>query len=212
MTKRIFTALFLALLFSGPAVEAQQIKELPAPEKQGGKPLMEVLSQRHSSRSFADQTMSDQMMSNLLWSAFGINRPESGKRTAPSSHNVQDIQIYAVTRDGAFLYLPEKNALRQVTSKDVRPEMGKQDFVGQAAVNLVYVSDFTKYSNASEQQKKQTAATHSGFIGQNVYLFCASEGLNTVFRGWIDKEKIAEALNLKDHQHVVYSQSVGFTK
>lgn len=212
MKKGMILSLFAIWFLSGSALQAQQIKMLPEPQKAGGAPVMEALSERHSSREFADKALSDQMMSNMLWAAFGINRPESGKRTAPSSHNVQDIQVYAVTAEGAWRYLPEKNTLRQVNAKDVRAAMGKQEFVEDAGVNLVYVSDFSKYSGDDQQLKQQSAATHCGFIGQNVYLFCASEGLNTVFRGWIDKAKIAEALNLSENQHVMYSQSVGFPK
>jgi SagB-type dehydrogenase family enzyme len=212
MKKRIACFLLLFMIVAGTGVYAQKAKQLPKPQKRGGGPLMELLDERHSSREFSNQSMSRQMLSNLLWAAFGINRPESGKRTAPSSQNVQDIQIYAATQEGTFLYLPEKHALRKVTGQDVRPAMGEQSFVRDAAVNLVYVSDFSRYSGGNEQQKMVTAGTHCGFIGQNVYLFCTSEGLNTVFRGWIDKEKIADALNLEEDQQVMYSQSVGFPK
>jgi len=212
MKKGMILSLLALWFVSGPALQAQQMKKLPEPQKTGGAPVMKVLSERHSSREFADTGLSDQMMSNLLWAAFGINRPESGKRTAPSSHNVQDIQLYAVTAEGAWRYLPEQHTLRQVNSKDVRAAMGKQEFVKDAGVNLVYVSDFSKYSGDDQQLKQQAAAAHCGFIGQNVYLFCASEGLNTVFRGWIDKTQIAEALNLSEDQHVIYSQSVGLPK
>jgi len=200
----------LAFMLTGITLEAQNIHQLPEPVKEGGKPLMTALNQRQSSRTFANREMSDQMMSNLLWAGWGINRPESGKRTAPSSRNVQDIQVYAVTRDGAYLYLPEQNALKQVNDQDVRQAMGKQDFTGKAAVNLVYVSDFSRYSGGSDPVKQATASAHCGFIGQNVYLFCASEGLHTVFRALIDKDKIAAALNLSEDQHVIYSQTVGF--
>jgi len=212
MKPRMTCILLLALMLSGITLQAQKIKELPEPVRQGGKPLMTALDERQSSRSFANRDMNDQMLSNLLWAAFGINRSESGKRTAPTSRNVQDIQVYAVTREGAYLYLPGKNALEQVNDKDVRQAMGKQDFTGKAALNLVYVSDFSKFSGGNDQAKQVTAAAHSGFIGQNVYLFCASEGLHAVFRALIDKDKIAAALNLNDNQHVIYSQTVGFPK
>ena len=212
LRKSIYSILLISLFLSTTTLNGQDIRELPEPQKQGGKPLMEALQERQSSRAFANKTMNDQMLSNLLWAAYGINRPGSGKRTAPSSHNVQDIQVYAATADGAFLYLPEKNALRQITAKDVRGAMGLQDFVGSAAVNLVYVSDFSKYSGGDDHVKMITAAAHTGFIGQNVYLFCASEGLNTVFRAMVDKAEIIEILELGEHQHVMYSQSVGFPK
>jgi SagB-type dehydrogenase family enzyme len=212
MRRSIIATLFLLIVSGILHIEAQEIKELPEPKKRGGMRLMKALNQRQSSREFVDKQMSDQMLSNLLWAAFGINRPESGKRTAPSSHNVQDIQIYLTTSEGAFLYLPEKNALKEIVSEDVRSKTGKQDFVANASVNLVYVSDFSEYSEGSKQQHMVTAGTHCGFIGQNVYLFCASEDLNVVFRGWIDKKLIKKTLNLKEDQHVMYSQSVGFPK
>lgn len=212
MHRQLKFFVLLALMLTGITLEAQNIRELPEPKKEGGKPLMTALNERQSSRTFANREMSDQMMSNLLWAAFGVNRPESGKKTAPSSRNVQDIQIYAVTKEGAFLYLPEKNALQLVNNQDVRQEMGKQDFTGKAAVNLVYVSDFSRYSGGSDAVKQATASAHCGFIGQNVYLFCASEGLHTVFRALIDKDKIADTLNLTENQHVIYSQTVGFPK
>lgn len=211
MKKQTTTLSILLLIFlSAGTLQAQQVKQLPEPQKEGGKPLMEALNQRHSSREFAGKTPGDQMMSNLLWAAFGINRPESNKRTAPSSHNVQDIQIYVTTAKGVYLYLPQEHALQLVSEKDVRSATGKQDFTGQAAVNLVYVSDFSRYEGGDRAAKRNTASAHCGFIGQNVYLYCASEGLNTVFRAWIDKEKIARALNLSANQHVIYCQSVGF--
>ncbi|MGM0530376.1 MAG: SagB/ThcOx family dehydrogenase [Bacteroidota bacterium] len=212
MKRSIFVTAFILMTFGLLQTQAQDVRQLPEPRKSEGKPLMEALDQRESSRTFADKEMSDQMLSNLLWAAFGINRPESGKRTAPSAHNVQDIEIFVTTSDGAFLYLPEEHALKRITGEDVRANMGSQDFVENVSVNLVYVSDFSKYSEGSEQQHMNTAGTHCGFIGQNVYLFCASEGLNCVFRGAIDKELIAKTLDLDENLHVIYSQSVGFPK
>jgi len=212
MKRLTLISVFMLLVFGLNHVQAQEIKQLPEPQKRGGKRLMKALNQRQSSRTFADKEMDDQMLSNLLWAAFGINRPESGNRTAPSAHNVQDIEIFVTTADGAYLYLPEQHALKRITEKDVRADMGSQDFVENASVNLVYVSDFSKYSDGSEQQHMVTASAHSGFIGQNVYLFCASEGLNSVFRGAINKDLIAETLNLEENLHIIYSQSVGFPK
>lgn len=203
--------IYAFVLLSCSVLAQNDLIELPAPEKTGGMPLMDALDQRHSARDFSNASLSDQTMSNLLWAAFGINRPESGKRTAPSSHNVQDIEIYLTTKDGAYRYRPEKHALQTVSEKDLREFMGKQDFTKDAAVNLVYVSDFNKFEgDGGEQLKREIAGTHCGFIGQNVYLFCASEGLNTVFRAWIDAELIHEKLGLKPHQHVMFSQSVGY--
>jgi SagB-type dehydrogenase family enzyme len=207
------TIILIVFLFSGGfQIFAQDLVNLPKPEKEGGKALMEALNERQSSRAYADKELSKQQLSNLLWSAFGINRPESGKRTAPTSRDVRDIEVYAVMKSGAFLYLPEQNALKKIVDKDIRNVTGKQGFVKNAALNLVYVSDFSKYDSDNEQALKMTAGTHCGFIGQNVYLYCASEGLNSVFRAWIDNDLIHKKLNLPEHKHVIYSQSVGFPK
>jgi SagB-type dehydrogenase family enzyme len=191
---------------------AQEIISLPTPTKTGGKPLMEALNERSSSRDFIDQDLTQQQLSDLLWAANGINRAEKNKRTAPSSHNNQDIVIYLTTSTGLFLYKADEHSLVQLSRIDMRTIAGNQDFVKKAFVNLIYVSDFDKLGKGSDESKLVTAATHCGFIGQNVYLYCASEGLISVFRAWINKEKIAETLNLKPNQHVIYSQSVGYSK
>jgi len=209
--KTLFLSTFLFLLIF-PAIYAQEIIKLPAPNKTGGKPLMQTLNERQSNRDFIDKELSEQQLSELLWAAYGINRPESGKHTSPTSRNIQDMEIYVTTKIGAFLYLPAEHALQKVTDNDIREVTGKQDFVKTAAVNLVYVSDFTKAGNGTDEAKTITAATHCGFIGQNVYLYCASEGLISVFRAYIDHEVIAKALNLGKDKHVIYCQTVGYSK
>lgn len=203
---------FLALFLIAGQSLAQDIMELPAPSKTGGMPLMQALNERHSSRDFIDKDLTNQQLSDLLWAAYGINRPEDGKHTTPTSRNKQDIQVYVTNKDGIFLYVPEKHALTKISNQDMRKVTGKQAFVKKAAVNLVYVSDFDKLGNGDESVKMMTAATHCGFIGQNVYLYCASEGLITVFRAWIDKDEIREALQLKENQRVIYSQTIGYSK
>lgn len=202
----------VALLFFSSQLIAQNIIELPAPDKTGGKPLMQALNERQSNRDFIDKDLTEQQLSELLWAAYGINRPEDKKHTIPTSRNKQDIEIFVTTKNGVFLYLPEAHSLKQINDKDLRKVAGKQAFVKDAAVNLIYVSDFDKLGKGDDQTKMITAATHCGFIGQNVYLYCASEGLITVFRAWIDKEEIREALQLKENQKVIYSQTVGYSK
>lgn len=199
------------LLVATSQISAQEIIKMAEPDKTGGKPLMQALNERSSSRDFIFGDLNDQQLSNLLWAANGVNRPDNGKRTAPSSHNNQDIDIYIATSKGVFLYQAVDHSLKQLLDIDVRKASGNQDFVGKAAVNLIYVSNFDKLKGTDEI-KMITAATHCGFIGQNVYLYCASEGLISVFRAWISKEKIAELLKLNENQHVMYSQSVGFSK
>lgn len=210
--KRIKLTILTLLLLAGQLI-AQNIIELPEPNKTGGKPLMEALNERHSSRDFVNKDLTQQQLSDLLWAAYGINRPDEGKHTIPTSRNRQDTQVYVTTKEGVFLYIPEEHSLKQISNEDLRKVTGKQDFVKDAAVNLIYVSDFDKLGNDDDDQIKMvTAATHCGFIGQNVYLYCASEGLITVFRAWIDKEEIREALQLSENQKVIYSQTVGYSK
>ncbi len=191
---------------------AQDLIKLPEPNKTGGKPLMQALNERQSSRDFIDKDLTQQQISDLLWAAYGINRTETGKHTIPTSRNVQDMEVYIATKDGAFLYLPKENALQKITANDIREITGKQDFVKIAAINLVYVSDFSKSGTASDEIKTMTAATHCGFMGQNVYLYCASEGLISVFRAWIENSEIEKALNLPENKHVIYCQTVGYAK
>jgi len=185
--------------------------ELPAPQKTGGMPLMEALNARQSQREFSEKELSTQMLSNLLWAANGVNREKSLKRTAPSAMNRQEIDIYVAMKQGLFLYDGIKNILKPVLDKDIRELTGKQDFVANAPVNLIYVADFTKMGDSDLEDKVFYSATDTGFISQNVYLFCASQGLATVVRGWVDKEKLALEMELRQDQMIVLAQTVGYT-
>jgi len=189
---------------------AQEITKLPEPNKTGGKPLMQAMNERHSSRDFIEKDLTQQQISDLLWAAYGINRPDEGKHTVATSRNIQDMEVYLTTKDGAYLYLPKEHAIQKVLNIDIREITGKQDFVKVAAANLVYVSDFSKAGNGTDEVKTMTAATHCGFIGQNVYLYCASEGLISVFRAYFDNADVAKALNLSENKHVIYCQTVGY--
>jgi SagB-type dehydrogenase family enzyme len=203
-------AIFLAPLFLA-AQEAEVIK-LPAPQMTGGKPLLECLKARQSTRDFGTEKLSLQVLSNLLWAADGINRPDSGKRTAPSAVNWHDIDIYAATADGLFLYLPKEHALKKILAEDVRSATGSQDFVKVAPLDLVYVSDYSKMQRGTEEDKRFYSGAHTGFVSQNVYLYCASEGLNTVVRGLVDREAAAKIMKLRPEQHITLSQTVGYPK
>ncbi len=213
--KMLFSRIvILALLISAvaPAVRADEMKaiDLPDPQTQGGMPLMEALWNRRSDRQFSAEALPDQMLSDLLWSAFGVNRPESGKRTAPSARNWQEIDIYVALEKGLYLYDAASHSLKPVLPQDLRAQTGMQDFVGVAPVNLVYVADFSRMGNASDEQKGMYAAADAGFIAQNVYLFCASEGLGTVVRGALDREELAKAMKLGPDQHVTFAQTIGY--
>jgi SagB-type dehydrogenase family enzyme len=186
--------------------------ELPKPQMKGGMPLMEALSARRSTREYDTRALSPQMLSDLLWAAFGINRPESGKRTAPSAMNRQETDIYVAMREGLYLYNARENRLDPVLAEDIRESTGMQDFVRDAPVNLVFVADFSKMGDAADKDKTFYAAAGVGFISQNVYLFCASNGLATVVRAWVDKEKLRQVMRLRPDQHIILTQTVGYPK
>lgn len=194
--------------FMTMGLRAQDIS-LPLPQKEGGMPLMEALSKRQSTRSFSEKSLSSQMLSNLLWAAWGINRSEDGKRTAPSSHNEQNTVLYCALAEGLYIYDAQNNSLELVSKKDIRAETGTQDYVKDAALNLVYVA---KGDSAAfwDEARINAACVNAAFIAQNVYLFCASEGLACVVRGSVDKEKLKEIMQLGKNRVSVLAQSVGF--
>jgi nitroreductase len=193
--------------------EAQELRDisLPVPKTDGGKPLMQTLKERQTSRAYSPKKLPLQLVSDLLWAADGINRANSGKRTAPSTMNWQEIDIYVVLEDGAFLFDAKKNSLKAVSKQDLRKMTGTQDFVPTAPINLVFVADTAKMKGVSSDDQILYAGADVGFISQNVYLFCASEGLATVVRGLIgDKKALADALKLSDGKKIILAQTVGY--
>lgn len=210
--KTAFAAAVFALCALPILVGAQETEmvKLPAPQMTGGRPLLDCLRARQSSRDFAPDRIPPQVLSNLLWAADGINRPDSGKRTAPSAVNWQDIEIFVSTAEGLFLYLPKEHALKRILARDVRGSMGTQDFVENVPVNLIYVSDYSKMARGTDEDKRFYSGAHTGFVSQNVYLFCASEGLATVVRGLIDREAMAATMMLRPEQHITLAQSIGY--
>jgi len=206
------TLVLTILLISAAVLSAQDMKtiQLPEPQTEGGRPLMEVLKDRHSSRQYSSKELSLQTMSNLLWAAWGINRPESGKRTAPSAMNNQEIEVYVSTADGLYLYNAQAHTLELVMDQDIRAFTGGQAFVKDAPVNLIFVADYSKMGDTTEKQKIFYSAADTGFISQNVYLFCASEGLATVVRGWVDKSALEKKMGLPSNKIVILAQTVGY--
>jgi len=194
-----------------PMAGAADMSPLPPPYTSGGMPLLEALKLRHSTREFSSKPLSPQLLSDLLWAADGVNRPESGKRTAPTAMDMREIQVYVALADGTYLYEPDAHALRKVSDKDIRRLTGTQDFVGQAPVNLVYVADLSRMEG-SEENKRFYSATDTGFIAQNVYLFCSAAGLATVVRGSVERNPLATALKLGPHQQIILAQTVGYQK
>jgi nitroreductase len=176
---------------------------LPAPQTGGGKPLMQVLKERTSQREFAPDPLPPQVLSNLLWAAWGVNRPESGKRTAPSPMNRQEMDVYVALTDGLYVYEAKEHRLKPVATGDLRALTGAQAYVGAAPVNLVYVSRGGDAAGGGIQ---------AGLISENVYLFCSSESLATVVRGNINREPLAKAMKLGSDQKIVLAQSVGYPR
>jgi SagB-type dehydrogenase family enzyme len=193
------------------AAELLPVK-LPPPNLNSGKSLMQSLQTRKSSRDFSTKKLPVEVLSNLLWAACGINRPESGRRTAPSAVNWQEVDIYVAVGDGLYLYNAKEHVLKPVINQDIRELTGKQTFVKDAPVNLIYVADYSRMGGANAEEKNSYSAADTAFIAQNVYLYCASEGLATVVRGSIDRDVLAKAMQLRDNQKIILSQTVGYPK
>ena len=204
MKRLIATSFVLAAAY----VTASDIN-LPQPVTRGGKALMQALSERRSARDFTARELSPQTLSSLLWSANGVNRPD-GRRTAPTGLNVQDTDVYVMLASGVYRYDAKLNVLTLVNPGDHRVAAGKQPFAQMAPVNLFYVHDRSRGMKADEANTQRYAGIHAGAIMQNVYLFCAKEGLATVARANLDYDACAKALRLGDGQRVVLAQSVGY--
>ena len=215
MTRRMASAgLAASALFTvspSLAVTSPAIKELPPPRSEGGKPLIQTLKLRRSIREYSDQPLPVQVLSDLLWAAFGINRP-NGDRTAPYWRHIMVIDVYAAMADGVWLYEPKRHALLLHSSTDIRAQTGLQDFVATAPLNLVYVAHGERMQDISANERRLYASVDTGFIGQNVYLFCASEGLATVFRGAVDYKTLDRTMQLGTDQFVTFAQTVGYPR
>lgn len=211
--REMFKLIVCVLLASSTLLSAQELKpvKLLKPQTDIGKPLMQALAARQTTREFSEKPLPLQELSNLLWAAWGINRADSGKRTAPSAMNRQEMDVYAVTAEGVYLYDAKENVLTPVVAGDFRAQTGRQPFVATAPLNLVYVADTSKLTSVSEESMMYVAAD-AGFISQNVYLYCASQGLATVVRGSVDKAAAEKAMNLKPTQKVILAQTVGYPK
>jgi SagB-type dehydrogenase family enzyme len=186
--------------------------KLPPPNLNSGKSLMQSLQARKSSRDFSTKKLPMEVLSNLLWAAYGINRPESGRRTAPSAVNWQEVDVYVAMADGLYLYNAKEHVLKPVIKQDIRELTGKQTFVKDAPINLIYVADYSRMGGGNAEERNSYSAADAAFIAQNVYLYCASEGLATVVRGSIDRDALAKAMQLRDNQKIVLSQTVGYPK
>jgi nitroreductase len=203
---------FLVLFLAGIAsAVAQETVKLPAPKTEGGMPLMQALKERRSGREFSPEKLPMEQLSNLLWAAWGVNRPD-GHRTAPSARNMQEIDVYVALSDGLFLYEPKQHQLQKILSEDIRAATGTNPYVKDAAVNLVYVADLAKANMTDQAAVEFYTGADTAFLAQNVYLFCASEKLEVVVRGSIDRPALAKIMKLRPDQKITLAQSVGFPK
>ena len=205
---------FLGVMLMPKAVLAQGdgVIALPPPQTIGTVSLMQALRLRRSTREFSSRPLTPDVLSTLLWSAFGVNRPDSGGRTAPSAHNWQEIEIFLVLPNGAYCYDAREHVLRPVAASDLRAATGVQEFVGSAPANLVYVADFGKMGDASAEDRIFYGAADAGFVAQNVYLYCATAALACVVRGLVDRRKLAPVLQLRIDQRIVLAQTVGYPR
>ena len=217
MTTRRTAILAAAALAMTPVLAAaqshtQQPIALPPPRADFGKSLAQALKLRRSIREYDPRPLSPQVLSELLWSAYGVNRPSTADRTAPSWRHARETDVFAVMAEGVWRYDALKHVLVPVMAGDVRAQTGVQDFVGTAPLNLVYVSNAEHMSGVSREEQHRFAAADIGFIGQNVYLYCASEGLACVFRASLDTDRLARTLGLGETQFIMFSQTVGYPK
>jgi SagB-type dehydrogenase family enzyme len=203
----------LSLLLGHWGLLAQQapLIILPKPQTDGGKPLMQALRERRTTREFSSSRLSPQLLSNLLWAGFGVNRPEIAHRTAPSAMNAQEIDIYVASADGLYCYDAPTHQLQPVLAEDIRGKTSGQEFATNAPLTLIFVADYARMVKAKPEQKQFYSGIDAGYISQNVYLFCASEGLATVVHD-LDRKVLSQAMPLRAEQNIVLAQAVGFPK
>ena len=178
--------------------------KLQAPDTLGGKPLMQAISRRKTDRSFDSRNLSLKHLSEILWVANGVNRAK-GKRTVPSAMGLYPLQTYAVLANGIYFYNPLKHQLEPVVKGDFRNLAGTQNFVEVAPLNLLFIA---KARNANDNF--QSAIMDSGYCGQNVYLYCASEGLRSVVRASAKDVELLKAMNLGSNYKFILAQTVGY--
>ena len=213
LSKNLFFSflMFLFVLGSSDFSQALEPIKLMRPRLNRKGTLMKALKERKSTRTFSKRKIPIEVVSDLLWAAFGINRSDTGKRTAPSAMDKREIDIYVAAESGLYLYNPTKNILEPIMTKDIREFVGEQDFTKDAPICLIYVADFEKMKGGT-QDKYFYAAADTGFISQNVYLYCASEGLSTVVVGWVNKSKLAKIMKLGYKQNIILVQPVGYRR
>jgi SagB-type dehydrogenase family enzyme len=195
---------------SGTDAQELQTVKLNAPNKSRGVAVMKALADRHSEREFDGRDISLQDISDLLWAANGVNRAD-GKRTAPSAMNRQEIDVYCVNKEGAYLYDAAAHTLKPVSKGDYRKAVvGGQKFDSLAPVWLVLVANLEKLGDPTLEQTRLVAAMDAGIVCQNINIFCSAAGLSTVPRATLDRDALKSALKLSDKQLLMLNNPVGY--
>ena len=205
MKKLMFTLMLAAVAVN---MNAQEVKQLPQPDMRLSVTLTEALQKRRSDRDFnADRDITDQQLSQILWAACGVNRPDKKLLTIPTAINAQDIQVYVCRKDGIALYQPYDNTLKKVSGEDIRPLLAeRQQNMKSAPVFLLIVSDQEKFRHNAEVY----GAMDAGYASQDICLMCAALGLKTVPRAMMNKEAVAKALGLGDKQILELNHPIGY--
>ncbi|MDR1980888.1 MAG: SagB/ThcOx family dehydrogenase [Tannerellaceae bacterium] len=204
-------SMLLGMICSMNAQESNVMK-LVAPAKSGGKPMMQVFNDRRSGREFAPGKLNPQDLSNLLWAANGINRAD-GKRTAPSCRNFQEVEVYVLLEEGAYVYDAKGHALNLVATGDHRAAIAAgQDFAKTAPVGIVLVADLSRFGGEINEEVKLMASVDVGIVCQNINIACAGLGLTTVPRASMDKAALKKILGLKDTHLLLMNNPVGYPK
>ena len=190
------------------SAQATDIK-LPAPTKTGGMPVVQAIAERKTSQTFSDRELPPATLSTLLWVADGISRPD-GRRTIPTGHNVQDVDIYVILKSGAYRYDEKAHALVLVAAGDFHRIAAKQPFAQTAPVNLYFVQDVARAKKTDAMSQLRFGGIHTGAALQNVYLYCTSEGLATVAREQNDYAELSKLFKLSPTQRIILAQSVGY--
>lgn len=194
---------------------------LPEPEKEGGKSVLAALQERRTTRGISTREISPQVLSSLLWAAFGVNRKQAsfGKpgRTAPSASNSQEIDLYIARAEGVYIYQAVPHQLTPVVAGDFRARAGRRG-ASKAPLNIFYIADLSRYDLGPRQPdrsigdpevQKSYYYTDTGFIAQNVYLFAAAHGMAAWFHN-CDRKNTVKEFKLKPTQRVLFAQSVGY--
>ena len=205
--------LLLCLFVSVATFAADKVIRLPKPNLNRNSEVMEAFANRHSTREYAAKALTLTDLSDLLWAANGINRPEEGKRTAPSAMNKQDVDVYVVLPEGTYLYDAKAHQLNLVAEGDHRGAVaGGQAFVKSAPVSLLLVSDLSRLGDAKNTHTQWMGAVDAGIVSQNISIFCSAAKLATVPRASMDTAKLKSVLKLTDTQLPLMNHPVGYHK